>query len=198
MVKSFCKNLNILATALCLLLISQGILWAKPLDVPYVAQINNTACGAASLEMIYRYYGMSDVAQEDIYKGYQEIEPEFGRVSRISTADLVSDAQHRGFQSFWKRVNYRDKDESLIILRKYLNHKVPIIVCQQWNKESSKIGHFRVVVDVDEENNVFFYDPEKTGGLIKWPIDQFMDYWQPTGQNVTGGVYVIIEKVNTE
>lgn len=169
-------------------------MWAKALDVQYFAEINGTACGAAALEMVYNYYGKSDVRQEDIYNKYQEIEPEFGTISRISTADLVSDAQSRGFKAFWNKVNYLDKDESLSVLKNYINHKIPVIVCQQWTKQSPKIGHFRVVVDVND-NNVYFYDPES--GLIKLSTDQFMDYWQPTGQNVTGGVYIIIEKINS-
>jgi predicted double-glycine peptidase len=197
MVKVLYKNINILIITLFVFLIFQGILWAKTLDVPYVAQFNGTACGAAALEMVYKYYGKSDVSQEDIYNKYQEIEPEFGKVSRISTANLVSDAQSRGFQSFWKRVNYLDRDEALSVLKTYLNLKIPVIVCQQFTKKSPKIGHFRVVFGVDDEDNIYFHDP-RFGGFKKWPIEQFMDYWQPTGQNVTGGVYIIVKKVNAE
>ena len=32
------------------------------------------------------------------------------------------------------------------------------------------------------------------GAYQKWEAQKFMEFWQPTGQNVTGGIFVIIKK----
>ena len=188
----------LVAVVLYVALLFQTVLWAEPLNVPFVAQFNTNACGAAALEMVYKYYGKSDITQQEIFNKLKEKEPELRRENRISTDHLVSDAQARGFRAFWDRVDYSEQNEALQVLKYYLSRKTPVIVCQQFTKKSRKIGHFRVVVDVDEDQYIYFYDPDEGHDLIKWPIDQFMDYWQPTGQNVTGGVYIVIEKNNQE
>ncbi len=191
--KLFRRNLNMIISTLCTLLIFQNNLWAKPLEVPYVAQFNKYSCGAAALEMVYKYYQRSDISQQEIFKKHHEADPEYKSETRISTLSLISDAKSRGFEAFWRRVNYKNKSQSLAVLKSYLRDKTPVIVCLQFSKEMPRVGHFRVVIDIDERDNIYFYDPYKSG-LMKWPADQFMDYWQPTGKDVTGGVYVIIRK----
>ena len=171
-------------------------LFKGKLKVPYVPQINDNACGAAVLEMIYKYYGLKNISQEDIFNKYREFEPRGSGNLRLSTDNLVRDAKERGFESIWDRVDTSDKINSIELLRKLtIDFKIPVIVCQKFSDEYPLIGHFRMVVCV-KNNIIYVHDPHlKSGGaFIKWKADKFMDFWKKTGDNVTGGVFVIIKR----
>jgi len=170
-------------------------LLTRKLQVPFVYQINDNACGAAVLEMIYRYYGINNIDQRGIFNQYREIEPALGKELRIATDSLIRDAANRGFQADWDRADYEKRDKSIELLKNFVNDGIPIIVCQQFTKEQPLIGHFRVVVGIGG-GTIYLHDPHpKYGGRsLKWSLDQFMDFWQPTGPNVTGGVYIVIRK----
>lgn len=165
------------------------------LNIPYVEQFNDYACGAASLEMVYSYYGLSDIDQKGIFEKYKEVEPTGSEGFRIATGDLVDDARSRNFESDWGIVEYNNVEKSIKVLESLLKQGIPVIVCQQFTKSESQIGHFRVVFGVDKEN-IYFHDPHpKFGGVsIKWTHNEFVDFWQPTGPNVWGGVYLWIKK----
>jgi len=165
------------------------------LEVPYVQQFNNNACGAAVLEMIYRFYGFYNVSQQEIFETYSELEPHGSRNLRITTDNLVRDARSKGFNARRERVDYSNEKECITIIENFFAKGIPIIVCQKFTNAQPKIGHFRIVLGIDS-SNVYLHDPnsEMEGPELKWPIKQFIDCWQPTGQNVIGGVYVIITK----
>src|SRR3989344_7418225 len=78
----------------------------RKLKVPYILQINENACGAAVLEMVYRYYGLNDISQEDIFNKYKEHEPYGSGNFRITVDNIVSDAKERGFSSFFYRIYF--------------------------------------------------------------------------------------------
>lgn len=167
------------------------------IGVPYVSQINENACGAAVLEMIYKYYGLDNISQEGIFNKYKKLEPHGSDNFILSTDSLVSDAQGRGFLSFWARTDYNDKENSSDLLRRLtIDSKIPVIVCQKFTDELPLIGHFRIVVGV-RGNIVYLHDPHaKNGGAFKkWEINKFMEFWKPTGKNVTGGVFIVIKKL---
>ncbi|MDD5147429.1 MAG: papain-like cysteine protease family protein [Candidatus Daviesbacteria bacterium] len=168
----------------------------RKLKVSYIAQINENACGAAVLEMIYKHYGIKDVSQEDILKRYQELEPHGSGNIRITTDSLVLDARKRGFRSFWGRVDYSNVENSMNLLKTFIEDlHLPIIVCQKFTEDQPLIGHFRIVLGINK-NVVYLHDPhrEKGGPYRKWKTQQFMEFWQPTGNNVTGGIFIIISK----
>lgn len=173
-----------------------NIVTGTTLNVPYIPQINNNACGAAVLEMVYRYYRLKDVSQSNLYDTYRVLEPHGSGNLRFDTDSLVADASGRGFLASWKRARYEDK-KSVINLFKELvqKNKLPIIVCQKFTDEQPLIGHFRVVVGISREK-VYVHDPHVTlgGAYQEWPVEKFIDFWKPTGQNVTGGIYVVIKK----
>lgn len=166
------------------------------LSVPYAPQINENACGAAVLEMVYRYYGLKDASQSGLYDKYKVLEPHGSGNFRFDTDSLVVDALGRGFLASWERAQYEDK-KSVIDLFKELvqKNKVPIIVCQKFTDTQPLIGHFRVVVGISGEK-IYVHDPHVTlgGAYQEWPIEKFIDFWKPTGKNVTGGIYVVIKK----
>lgn len=168
----------------------------KPLKVPYAAQLNRNACGAAVLEMVYNYYGMKDIFQEKLYEKYQELEPYGSGNYRLSTDNLVLDARNKGFISFWGRADYTNLENAVSLLQTFVKDlRVPVIVCQKFTTEQPLIGHFRVVLMADKDL-IYFHDPNPDigGASQKWPTRKFMEFWQPTGDNVTGGIFVIIKK----
>lgn len=108
----------------------------------------------------------------------------------------MQDSRKRGFISGWSRVNYLNIEDSINLLKiLVVDNKIPIIVCQKFTEEQPIIGHFRIVLGIDE-NFVYLHDPNsEIGGLkLKWSINKFMDFWQWTGDNVTGGVFCFISK----
>lgn len=166
------------------------------INVPFVSQISKNACGAAVLEMVYGYYGLKNISQKAIFDKYKRLEPHGSGNNIISTSNLVSDASGRGFLSFWAKVDYTSKEDSRdLFIRLVMNSKIPIIACQKFTDKEPLIGHFRIVVGV-KDNIVYVHDPFLMDGAFQeWDIDKFMDYWQPTGQNVTGGVFIVIKKI---
>jgi len=71
-----------------------------------------------------------------------------------------------------------------------------VIVCQKFSYEQPLIGHFRIVVGV-EDNIVYIHDPcIKDGGAFReLGIDKFVEFWKPTGENVKGGIFIVIKKL---
>ena len=166
----------------------------KNLSVPFVYQYNSNACGAAALEIIYKYFEVSNISQEDIFEKYKKLEPHGSGNYYISTGDLISDARSRDFHAEKYQINY-NSIENISLLKELLEQEIPIIVCQQYTKEKPLIGHFRVVIGIDNDF-VYFHDPsQKIGGEnLKQSYQEFFDYWQPTGKNVIGGRFYVISK----
>ncbi len=167
----------------------------KILKVDYIPQININACGAAVLEMIYKYYDLQGLSQQDLMEKYKELEPHGSGNFMLSTDNLVLDARSKGLNAGWIRANWQDRIGSISLLRVLVDSGVPVIVCQKFTEGQPLIGHFRIVLGIDEEK-VCLHDPSvETGGAnIEWTVEKFMDFWKPTGQNVTGGILVFISK----
>lgn len=178
-----------------------GEVWSRlfgfRLNVPYIPQINENACGAAVLEMIYRFYGLKSSSQEELFKKYQVLEPHGSGNFRFNTESLVSDALGRGLMSFWARAQY-DSPESVIdlLMRLVVGSKIPVIVCHKFTDEQPLIGHFRIVVGI-KGDIVYVHDPniDIGGAFQEWKIQKFLEFWRPTGENVVGGIFVIIKKL---
>lgn len=164
------------------------------LAVPYVKQINPNACGAAVLEMIYKFYGIEDISQNDLMQKYQEFEPHGSRNYRLSSETLVIDAKERNFDAVLFRANYKDKQDCLAKLYEFVElNKLPVIVCQKFTNEQPLMGHFRLVVGMNEDF-IYVHDPfqDIEGNEAEWTSDQFFEFWQPTGEDVTGGIGCLI------
>lgn len=170
----------------------------RNLSVPFVYQYNSNACGAAALEIIYKYFGLTNISQEEIFEKYKKLEPHGSGNYYISTGDLISDAKSRDFYAEKYQLNY-NSIENISLLKEILQQELPIIVCQQYTKEKRLIGHFRVIIGIDNEY-VYFHDPSpKIGGEnLKQSYREFFDYWQPTGKNVIGGRFYIISKTQSK
>lgn len=164
------------------------------MNIPFINQINENSCGAAVLEMIYKYYGVTNVSQNDIFEKYKQSEPHNSGNFRIKTADLISDAKDRGLYSgYYKIPDLTELSGIELFLKQILNDGVCIIVEQQYLEPRSLVGHFRVITDVGD-NFISFHDPHPTtgGANLNWSTSKFLDYWTETGLNVTGGIMVLI------
>lgn len=165
------------------------------LDVPFYKQIDDNACGAAVLEMVYKFWNLVlPPSQQDIMETYKELEPHGSGNFRITSDNIVLDAKKRGFESFWEKVPYNNKEATTKIIKGILKQGVPIIVCQQFTKKDSQTGHFRIIIGFTK-NKFILHDPHPDIGSenLEWPAETLLDYWQPTGENVTGGVLIIIK-----
>lgn len=168
----------------------------KTLDVPFIMQNHPNSCGAAALEMIYKYFGIQGIDQSSIMLQYQELEPHGTGNLRITTDALIADATSRGLTSQWMRAPFRDTEKSLKLLRILVKElEIPVIVCQKYDDDfrNRQIGHFRVVIGIDDRF-IYLNDPDMHSGSknAQWPISKFMEYWQPTGENVTGGIFCMV------
>jgi predicted double-glycine peptidase len=171
----------------------------KILKVPYFAQVDPTSCGPAAFQMVYKYIRpsrLSKFSQRRLYDKLKAPDPALFREEgsdvvryRVSVGDLVQSAKNRGLHAAWGRVS-PDPATAVTQIRFFVeDESIPLIACQRYSDAESQAGHFRVIVGVDERE-VAFHDPSaETGGReCRWPLAKFMDYWRPTGPNVTGGV----------
>ncbi len=167
----------------------------KKLEVSYIPQINTNACGAAVLEMIYRYYGLNNFSQEVLMNTYQVLEPHGSGNFQLTTDTLIFDARSKGFNAGWIRANWGNPADSISLLRMIINAGIPAIVCQTFTNDQPLIGHFRIVVGVGE-NTVYLHDPNSNigGANMEWTIEKFLYFWRQTGNNVTGGVLIFISR----
>ncbi len=162
----------------------------KILAVPYFPQIDPTSCGPAAFEMAYkklRPSKLSKFSQKKVYGRLKEIDP--GKPQyRVTTDDLVQLALHRSLSAGWGRVSPQPA-ELISQVQFFLEFQIPLIACQRYSDEDHQTGHFRVIIGIDEKE-VVFHDPcPKIGGEARRKsIEEFIDLWRPTGQNVTGGV----------
>ena len=105
------------------------------------------------------------------------------------------DARSKGFKTGWARANWSNPLDSISLLQLLTDAGIPVIVCQKFTEEQPLIGHFRIVLGVDKEK-IYLHDPnpEIGGPNIEWAIEKFIDFWKPTGDNVTGGILIFVSK----
>jgi hypothetical protein len=165
------------------------------LSVPFVSQLRYH-CGPAALEMVYRYLGLNDISQTEIFQKTTKHTDSFGN-QFILVKDLVIDAQERGFGSFAIDFTNSSPQEIISVVKSFLAHKIPIISCGQWKKDRN-IGHFRVILKVDDVH-VYFHDPDlpsKTG-YTKYTHDSFLGYWKSRAQLIGNMGLIIYRKEDT-
>lgn len=163
------------------------------LVVPFYPQVNETSCGIAAFQMVYKFFKpskLSKFSQEKVYHRLRSADPIKAQF-RVRGEEIIALAKQRGLNSGWGRVS-TSPDKMILQVRHFVEtEKIPLIVCQRWKDDDYLSGHFRVVIGIDSRS-LIFHDPNiKTGGeRCSWPVDKFMDYWKTTGPNVTGGVAI--------
>jgi ABC-type bacteriocin/lantibiotic exporter with double-glycine peptidase domain len=167
------------------------------LAVPFIRQTNEWSCGAACLEMIYRFYGETGISQRNIYDALKSKDPHKGGKLQITTDAMVAHANGRGYDARWFRVNLNSGADVEAQISGYLDRDIPLIACQSM-ADKPLLGHFRIITGKDD-TAVLIHDPDpKTGGAFqRRDIQRLIALWQPTGVNVTGGVAIVITKKST-
>ncbi len=166
------------------------------LTVPFYRQISEHSCGAAALEMVVRYYRRSKstkFSQTKMFRSFAEHEPLGTGNYRITSDNIISYARNRGFHAGWGRVSPAQEVLKNEVTYFVDNLSIPLIVCQRYTDDLYKLGHFRVIIGI-EETGVILHDPDqKSGGAHQeWTWDKLLDHWKQTGPNVTGGVTIWI------
>ncbi len=134
-------------------------------------QHKDWSCGPASIRSLFYYYGISVSEQELI---------QYGEISEEGTdfATMRKLANEYGF-SFWSTYMGTIED-----IKKWLNKKIPVLVCYQLGNPSGFNGHYSVVFGVDD-NYIWLSDPsnydEGAGKKFtenrKMTIKKFMKHW---------------------
>ena len=134
-------------------------------------QKTNYTCGPASLRTIFNYYGVKVSEEELILLGdIGEEGTDFQTMKYL--------AHEYGF-SFYGRTATNIDD-----IKKYLNKKIPVLVCYQMGENNGNNGHYSVVYDLDD-SFVYLADPanwtegdkKKYSENRKMRIDTFIEHW---------------------
>ncbi len=162
------------------------------LNIPHVPQNGETHCGVACLEMVYRYFDITDITQDDIWDKRKTIRPD-GTAPFMTTQNMVDDLVEKGFQVLSGQF-YLETEECASSIASLLEAGTPIIACKQWDEP--KYGHFVVIVGI-EKDKILYLDPEKESAQEK-DIETFLKEWQATGEEVIGGEFIVMGKGEIE
>lgn len=166
------------------------ILHAKEirLDVPYTRQTVSAVCGAASLDMVFRYWNVSRGTQYDIAT---EIARRFAEEPRFRNSNFLKNKQpdwnlypgtpayimYRYSNKFGDVYNENIKrlpgssqarkhlfEQRIREVEKFLDQKKPVIVHQYWKGPGSGT-HYRVVIGYDSDKNLIYLLDPRTGPI---------------------------------
>jgi hypothetical protein len=156
--------------------------------VPYENQLETRSCGAASLCMVYRSFGV-DCTQEEIWQRIAGSGP-WG-LTRATTRALCADALGRGLAALivrardpWRALEAGSASDIRIIL----NHR-PTTRSQE--------GHYTVLVGLDAEK-ALVHDPH-AGPSQCFPRAELLELWRPNHghSEIAGHVLVAFSKTGT-
>ncbi len=167
------------------------------LNVPYIAQNHPNSCGPACLEMIYKFFDLNNISQTDLFEKYKEPNTEDPNILFVKTNKLAEDAKNNNFEVIHAVFDIENNHNLFKEIKEFIEiNYVPIMVCQQFRKEESHIGHFRVIIGFTDSNEVILHDPhpEFGGDSQVWSQEKFIDFWRKTGTNVVGGEFFYIKK----
>jgi hypothetical protein len=169
------------------------------LDVPLVKQGKNL-CGPATIEMLFRYWGIHDYDQYDIAYNLllQFAESERVRRSGILQADAIDWNRYPGtgtinmrefLERFSKTENPRlkhlppdsylkekERESRLLQLQKYVAQGIPVIVHQYWGTVGSK-GHYRLVTGYNDNRKEIYLNDATEGTEVTQSYESFLALW---------------------
>lgn len=140
-------------------------------------QRTNYTCGPASLRSIFYYYEHSVSEQELVDAGeVEEDGTDFSTMRKI--------AHEYGYSFFSKHHGNIDQ------LRKWLEKKIPVLVCYQEGEPNGKNGHYAVIHGINEHylyiadpSNYFEGDNGKFTCPRKVTIEKFLKHWWEIDKN---------------
>jgi predicted double-glycine peptidase len=159
------------------------------LPIPPIKQVNPYTCGAAVFEMIYIYFGITNFSQEAFFNKFKRVHPYDSTKYVLSSTDLEKDAENRGLKTE-TYVLEKFETEQMNFLKQILRAKIPIMVCQQFAKDTPFVDHFRLVIGY-ENDSITFNDPWY-GQTMTISVREFIELWQTPGQKVPGGILKVV------
>ncbi len=169
------------------------------LDVPLVKQGKNL-CGPATIEMLFRYWGVDEYDQYDIAYNLLLQFAKSGRVKRsgILQTNSIDWSLYPGtgtinIREFLKRfatvenpklksipldkyLASKEADSRFESLKKYIAGGIPVIVHQYWGDVGSN-GHYRIVVGYDDSRREAYLNDSTNGAVITQSYDRFLELW---------------------
>ena len=140
-----------------------GGLICVSLGVPYLDQKENY-CGPAALEMVYKYYGLNSVAQEEISENiYRK------KFNGSLNLELLFDARERGFHAEMYKGSFED-------IKKHINADEPLILMLELKNSC----HYVVAVGYDKKDGSILchtgYEKKR-----RYSMRYLRKLWKPTG-----------------
>jgi hypothetical protein len=169
------------------------------LDVPVVKQ-GRALCGPATIEMVFRYWGITDYDQYDIAYNILLFNPNAKRVkkSKILQSKVInwklypgtgtstmrdflkqlSTTKNHKFKSISTNYKYAEKQKKRIwgIVKEYLSNGIPVIVHQYWKGKGTN-GHYRVVTGFNEKKKVVYLNDANPGKKLTQSYREFFKLW---------------------
>ncbi len=169
------------------------------LDVPLVKQGKNL-CGPATIEMLFRYWGVDEYDQYDIAYNMLLQFADSDRVKRsgILLTEPIDWSLYPGsgtinMREFLRRfasvenpklkslpadrfLAKKERDYRFLQLKEYVARGVPVIVHQYWGEVGS-MGHYRLMIGYDEEKQEVYLNDSTSGTVITQSYDRFFELW---------------------
>lgn len=164
------------------------------ISIKHIKQKRETSCGAASLAMIYDYFGLNGQNETKIWHRLKTRRLNKKGEYILKTLDMARDSQKFNLHYFWGQAVMKNKKLALQPIKEFLKLSIPIVVCQKISKKN-KLGHFRIVTKV-KNDKIFINDPlQDKETTIK--ISDFINLWEDTKNGeVIGGEFFAIFKKN--
>lgn len=174
------------------------------LDVPLVAQ-GKLLCGPATIEMLFRYWGIEDYDQYNIAlsmlvhfhesQRYQQsgiyhsspIDWQLYPGTPVTTMRdfLQHFAETDQFMLEHEPVTEQEKisewHKVFYRLKWYVSHGIPVIV-HQYRKLPKSRGHYRLVTGYDENRKIVYLNDADGGRRIVQPYEEFQKLWNFDGR----------------
>lgn len=169
------------------------------LNVPLVEQ-GKKLCGPATIEMIFKYWGIKDYTQYDIA---ESILNQYGDMPVFIRSGVLNNYPRnwadypgtkvtylKGFlQRFGKTRSITvDKSQDLAEsidekraqlfnhIKAYIASGIPVIVFQYWELPKSQ-SHYRVVVGYDEAKRLVYLNDAKGARRVVQTYEEFLNLW---------------------
>ncbi|KZN49165.1 C39 family peptidase [Pseudoalteromonas luteoviolacea] len=169
------------------------------LNVPLVEQ-GKKLCGPATIEMIFKYWGIKDYTQYDIA---ESILNQYGDMPVFIRSGVLNNyprnwADYPGtkvtyLQGFLQRFGKTrsitvDKSQDLAEnidekraqlfnhIKAYIASGIPVIVFQYWELPKSQ-SHYRVVVGYDEAKRLVYLNDAKGAKRVVQTYEEFLNLW---------------------
>ena len=142
-------------------------------DYPYVHQAKPNSCGAACLLMVYKYFGLNELTEQEVFSSVVGSNSAGSFFPHCRTYRMVADAISRGFAAtgFF---SIATKD-TILFCR---DAKIELILLVRLR--NTGCGHFGVVSNATN-GQIYLLDPNATIKPIHIPFNQLDDRMATTG-----------------